>query len=154
MQPADSSNQPDQTVNESGSMNVIKKRLFVTALLLIVLLTSVLVIRNSQSTGTTRQADSQLASQTAEVYITSQGFEPATVKIKKGQSVQWTNRDEAPHQIASDPHPTDDSLPGLNDDIPLNANNSFSYIFEESGTYAYHDELNPLKFNGTIIVED
>lgn len=88
----------------------------------------------------------------AAVEITKAGFYPATISVKKGSVVTWTNKDTKPHQVASDPHPTHTALPGLGS-IVLTKGDSFSFIFEKTGTYTYHDHLNPLKFKGTIIVE-
>ena len=89
----------------------------------------------------------------AEVGITAAGFNPATIKIKKGQIVSWTNLDDKPHQVASDPFPTSETLPGLRAEAPSEKGESYSFTFEESGTYTYHDRLNPLKHKGTVVVE-
>lgn len=87
------------------------------------------------------------------VKITKQGFFPQTVKIKKGTSVTWSNDEDALHQIKSDPHPLDNKHPLLNTDAKLGKNERISVNFEKEGSYTYHDELNPLKFKGIIIVE-
>mgnify|MGYP001611617938 CR=1 FL=1 len=89
----------------------------------------------------------------AEVTVTKGGFLPATIRVKKGTIVTWTNTDEAAHQVASDPHPTHDKLKGLGDGEVLAKGESFSFTFEKSGSYSYHDHLNPLKFNGKVVVE-
>lgn len=88
----------------------------------------------------------------AEVKITENGFEPSTVVIKKGARVVWTNTDQANHQVASNPHPTNDGLPDLNSEM-LNNNQSFEYVFQDEGNFGYHDNFNPT-MNGTIVVED
>jgi hypothetical protein len=54
--------------------------------------------------------------------------------------------------VASDPYPSNDKLPGLNSQSSLAPNSSFTYIFEQSGTFTYHDAQNPLKVLGTIQV--
>lgn len=87
----------------------------------------------------------------AEVYVTKDGFSPAVIKIDKGQSVTWTNQDTSVHQIAAGPHPTHSSLPELFSD-PLNSNETYSFVFDTSGTYTVHDELNPLTNQATVIV--
>lgn len=50
----------------------------------------------------------------AEVSITKTGFIPQAVTINVGQAVTWTNNDKSVHQVASDPYPMDNTLPGLN----------------------------------------
>lgn len=89
----------------------------------------------------------------AQITVTAQGFVPQTILIKKGSSVNWTNRDNKPHQIASDPHPTHSLLPALGKGKLLPAGSSFTLTFDKAGTFSYHDEENPLKFKGVVIVK-
>lgn len=89
----------------------------------------------------------------AEVTINQEGFLPATILIKKGTQVTWVNNDSQSHQIASDPHPTHTNLAGFEADESLLTNDSFTFTFEEVGTFTYHDCLKPLDFKGTVIVE-
>ncbi|MDO8551843.1 MAG: cupredoxin domain-containing protein [bacterium] len=67
----------------------------------------------------------------ANINITSKGFLPATISIKKGAQVIWINQDSKPHQIASDPHPAHSLLPSLVEDEALTKGSSFTYTFEE-----------------------
>jgi plastocyanin len=87
-----------------------------------------------------------------EIAITADGFEPATVLIPAGTEVTWINQNIEPHWIASNPHPDHDELPGLNSNEAIGPEGSYSYTFEESGEYGYHDHLNP-ETNGVVIVE-
>lgn len=89
----------------------------------------------------------------ATVTITDTGFVPQTIKIKKGQTVQWVNNGITPHQVASDPYPDHSALPHLFAESPLGTDESFSYTFEDTGTYTYHDQLKPAELTGTVIVE-
>lgn len=88
----------------------------------------------------------------AQVTITTQGFVPQTILLKKGSGVIWTNTDNKPHQIASDPHPTHSLLPTLGKGKILSPASSFTLTFNKTGTFTYHDEENPLKFKGVVIV--
>lgn len=89
---------------------------------------------------------------TAEIKISSAGFEPATINIKRCQQVNWTNTDGKPHEVAADPYPTSSTYPEFAGPA-LTQNDSFSFVFEKSGDFTYHDQLNPLKFKGTVIVK-
>jgi plastocyanin len=89
----------------------------------------------------------------AQIEITAARISPVTLRIKAGQSVMWVNQDSEPHQIASDPYPAEDTLPALNSLEPLATGESYTYVFERSGSYTYHDHSHPLAFKGTIIVE-
>lgn len=90
---------------------------------------------------------------TAQITITAQGFVPQTILVKKGSTLNWTNRDNKPRQIASDPHPTHSLLPLLGRGKILSAGSSYTFTFEKVGTFTYHDEENPLKLKGVVIVK-
>lgn len=79
---------------------------------------------------------SETAQETAQVNITAQGFSPATIKIKQGTTVTWTNTDAAAHSLKSD-------VPGLETDEALNQNDQFSFMFETLGTFTVYDAGNP-----------
>jgi plastocyanin len=86
------------------------------------------------------------------VTITSTSFSPATLTIKAGDSVTWTNSDTKLHAVNSDPHPAHTLYPDLNDVSNISAGQSKSFTFTTAGTYKYHDHLNPT-LTGTVIVE-
>ena len=88
----------------------------------------------------------------AVIRISASGFTPQVVQIQKGQSVQWINNDSNPHQIASDPHPTHTGYPGLESNALIHGD-SFTFTFDKTGKFGYHDHLNPLKLLGTVIVK-
>lgn len=89
----------------------------------------------------------------ATVEITSHGFEPQTIKIKKGEAVTWVNKAAQPRQIVADPYPSGDSMKSLNSVDPLAEGDTYAATFEKSGTVSYHDQLDPGGVKGTIIVE-
>lgn len=102
---------------------------------------------------TSRQVKKEKPNQVTIVEINKTGFFPETVQINKGTQVAWINRDTKPHQIKSDPHPLNNLYPFLNTDEKLSTNDQVTITFEKSGTFTYHDELNPLKFKGIVIVK-
>ena len=108
--------------------------------------------KNSKKTTTQQQVQAGPNFQTAEVNITTTGFNPSTIKIKKGDQVMWKNTDSKPHRIFAEPYPTKTSLPEL-DSEALQPNTSYGFIFEQTGTYKYTDYNNPTKFLGVVIVE-
>ncbi|MBI4092739.1 MAG: cupredoxin domain-containing protein [Candidatus Kerfeldbacteria bacterium] len=87
----------------------------------------------------------------AEVKITSTGFEPATVRVRVGGTVSWTNQDSNPHQPATDPHPAHTGLPGFDSLDGLSQGQVYQYTFSKAGTFSYHDHLNSFR-RGTVIV--
>jgi len=87
------------------------------------------------------------------VDVTADAFVPATIRIKKGETVQWTNTEAAPHQVATDPFPTEDGLKTFKQETAMTNDQMYDYTFDKVGTYTYHDHLNPTKLKGTVIVE-
>ncbi len=88
----------------------------------------------------------------AQITISANGFEPATLVVKKGTRVVWVNKDAASHQLVANPYPSGDSLPGLKSEI-LNSDQTYEYTAGTKGTFGYHDQLNPTT-NGTIDVKE
>src|SRR5262249_22651268 len=72
----------------------------------------------------------------ADVSIQDFTFSPASVRIKVGAAVRWTNRGPSPHTTTSDN--------GVWDSGPLNPSNgggtarTFQVTFTKAGTCAYH----------------
>lgn len=88
----------------------------------------------------------------AEVRITAQGFEPSVISVKKGTKITWVNDDDKMHQVVSNPHPSHEGLSGLKSEI-LNNEQTYEYTAGQTGSYGYHDEINPI-INGTIEVQE
>lgn len=94
------------------------------------------------------------------VEIGADGFSPATLTIKQGETVQFINKDAQPHWPASAVHPTHTAYPETGGCIGskfdacavLKQNETFNFTFNQIGTWKYHDHLNP-SLKGTIIVE-
>ena len=87
------------------------------------------------------------------VSINSSGFLPESLKIKKGSSVTWINEDTNPHQVASDPHPIHTQVKEFGSGKVLIKGEKYTFVFEKTGTFTFHDHLNPTNFKGTVIVE-
>jgi plastocyanin len=85
----------------------------------------------------------------AEISIGQDGMNPATVKMEQGQSITITNRDIKSHNLAADT----DQLAGFENDEPLNQGDTYTYTFENKGTFHYYDPSDPSKYTGTVIVE-
>ena len=100
-----------------------------------------------------------LTSKEVTANITAAGFSPSTVEISRGDTVTWINRGTAPSWPASAFHPTHAVYPegggciGSKFDAckGLSAGEKFSFAFNQTGTWAYHDHLNP-SFTGKVVV--
>jgi len=73
--------------------------------------------------------------QEVQVTIADFAFDPPTLEIPVGTTVTWTNNDAAAHTATS----TD----GVWDSNILNTGDSFSYTFDEAGTFDYICSLHP-----------
>lgn len=85
------------------------------------------------------------------VMLTADGFSPATLTIKAGTPVTWTNKSGENATVSSDPHPTHTNYKPLNLG-KFSDGESLSLTFDKPGTYAYHNHLNSSQ-TGTVIVE-
>lgn len=85
------------------------------------------------------------------VEIASSGFSPQNITLKKGGSVTWINSDSENHIVNSAPHPTHTTYPPLNLGL-IKPGDKKSLIFPDSGTYKYHNHLNPSLF-GSVTVQ-
>ncbi len=81
--------------------------------------------------------------QTVEVTVQGFTFDPIELTITAGTTVQWTNMDSAKHTISAD----DGSWGSGN----LGQGATFSFTFDQPGTFAYHCEIHPT-MAATIIV--
>ena len=133
-------------------MNTFKSRkakatLFLIVPLLLAIAFFIMVIMKDEEKAAVYQPE-----RIAEIQITLTGFEPASISVKKGTKIIWTNTDEAMHQLASNSHPSHQDIPGLKSEI-LNNGQTYEYKADKSGSYGYHDEINPT-LNGTIEVQN
>ena len=91
----------------------------------------------SASTGSTGPSG-------ATITITASGVSPSQVSITVGQSVTFVNNDTRPHEMASDPHPTHGTCPGIENGLgTINAGQTkLTQGFANAGTCGFHDHLN------------
>jgi plastocyanin len=82
------------------------------------------------------------ATQTVRIYGST--FSPRTVTITAGDTITWTNRDNASHQVLASKGQFVSPI--------LRHNQTFSFTFHAAGTYWYKDELHP-KLTGKIVVK-
>ncbi len=94
----------------------------------------------SQKTGAT----SSSAAPKNSVQIANFSYSPATLTVKVGDSVTWTNMDSAGHSATADDNSFDTGI--------LDYGKSGTVTFQKAGTYTYHCSIHP-NMHGTIIVQ-
>jgi plastocyanin len=84
------------------------------------------------------------ASDALEVGIDNFTFTPASLTVKAGTTVTWTNRDDIPHTVTS--------TAKLFKSKALDTDDKFSFTFATPGSYEYFCSLHP-HMTGKIVVE-
>jgi len=77
------------------------------------------------------------------VNIQNMAFSPSTLNVKVGTTVTWVNKDSTAHDVVSDT--------GLFNSGNLNNGQSYSYTFNQAGSFPYHCGIHP-SMTGTIVV--
>ena len=78
-----------------------------------------------------------------EVKIDNFSYSPATVTVKAGTQVTWTNHDDIPHTVVS----SDNVFKSKT----LDTDEKFSFIPTQPGTYSYFCSIHP-KMTAQIVV--
>ncbi len=92
------------------------------------------------------------APQTYTVTYTNSGFDPATVNVKAGDTVQFINNSSSTMWVASDPHPTHNLYPEFDQKASVSTGGRYSFTFDKLGSWGYHNHKNPSS-KGTVVVE-
>jgi plastocyanin len=71
-------------------------------------------------------------------------FQPMSSTIKAGTKVTWLNKDDEPHTVVGDN--------GLFRSAAMDTNESFSFEFDQPGTYHFVCSIHP-SMVGTIVVQ-
>jgi plastocyanin len=98
----------------------------------------------------------------AAVTVEHVAFSPASLEVDAGTEVTWTNRDAAVVHTATSGIPGDKGVPGRDNGTPPEpdgtfdgemdgADASFSFTFDEPGTYAYFCRVHQ-SMTGEIVV--
>lgn len=70
------------------------------------------------------------------VTIGNGSFSPATITVKKGTKVIWTNQDTVKHNVVADDATNSGGLPATHD--LLAKDETFEHTFDQTGTFNYH----------------
>lgn len=115
-------------------------------------------------TQSTNGEDEETTSEPAvTVTYTNDGFSPETVTITRGQTVRFTNESDGDMWVASAVHPTHTVYPEKTEEDCLGSafdacqsvapGNSWSFTFNETGEWGYHNHRRA-NHTGAIVVEE
>lgn len=100
---------------------------------------------STPTTQTTTPTKQSTSTETNKIVTKDFTFSPASITIKVGTTVTWTNEDSVPHQIADKP----------NGDMfksgQLSQGQSYSFTFDKAGEYDYLCLIHP-NMTGKVIV--
>lgn len=131
------------------------KRSYVIALAVLLVAAGVIVLLLSRKNDGQNMANMSTSSQaststnqkpvsTEKVSIANFAFSPATITVKAGTTVTWTNNDTVTHTVTADSGSGPDSgnlAPGK----------IYTFTFKTAGTYKYHCAIHA-SMTGTVIV--
>ncbi|PKL65892.1 MAG: hypothetical protein CVV32_01480 [Methanomicrobiales archaeon HGW-Methanomicrobiales-3] len=85
------------------------------------------------------------------ITIEKEGFSPSTITVKRGSTVRWVNKDSTEDPALYNPtHRI--KIIGVYTAQTLSPGQGWSWIFTNTGVYAYEDLIHP-DLQGTVIVE-
>jgi plastocyanin len=107
---------------------------------------------NNMSTMSTNSSSNNSSNSSAPVAtntvtIQNFAFSPASITVKKGTSVTWTNKDSTTHTVTET-----DSQTGP-DSGDLASGKSYSFTFNTVGTFQYHCSIHT-DMTGTVTVTE
>jgi len=131
-------------------MKNLKNRIFkiVPVIAAIIMLASVSMAQTTKTTVKTKLTPKTTVADTLrksnEIFIQNTSFVPSQLTVIKGTSVTWVNKEKNAYTVISE------KLFNSGDII---YNGSFSYKFENVGTYVYHSASNT-QISASVIVVD
>jgi plastocyanin len=125
-------------------MKSILHRSFPLISIILILITLVSLSACSSGYGTTSPTTSSPQASGNSVTLANFAFSPATLNVKAGTTVTWTNKDSTSHTVVSDT--------GVFDSGNLAPNATYTYVFAKAGTFDYHCSIHP-SMKGTVIVQ-
>jgi plastocyanin len=81
---------------------------------------------------------------TVDIKIDNFSFTPATLTVKAGTQITWTNADDIPHTVVSDDRSFKSKV--------LDTDEKFTFTATQPGTYSYFCSIHP-KMTGKLIVQ-
>ena len=109
------------------------------------------------SAPVSEQAHVQKSTHTSEdalsvIVMKDDGYISSRITIKKGTTVYFKNQGKDDRWPASNIHPTHEIYPEFDSQKPLVPGSEWSFAFDKTGTWYFHDHLSP-EITGSIIVE-
>jgi plastocyanin len=102
----------------------------------------------STSDSDKKDSDKKIA---ATITYSDSGYSPSTITVKSGDTIAIKNTSSSEMQFDSDPHPVHTDDEELNAG-PVAPGQTITFTVTTTGTYGYHNHLNPSD-SGTIVIK-
>jgi hypothetical protein len=122
-------------------------------ILAIIVIALILVFIFTREPRNQVQQPATTPSETVTVLMKEETYEPIDLTIKKGTRVLFKNETAEPRWPASNLHPTHSIYPEFDPKRPVESGSEWSFVFNQVGTWKYHDHLAPL-IRGIITVTE
>ncbi|OGN89057.1 MAG: hypothetical protein A2Z74_00750 [Chloroflexi bacterium RBG_13_46_9] len=123
-------------------MKSIVNRLLLPTLIIVTLI-AIFSLSGCSGYGSS-SPNSSISGSANSVNMANLAFSPATLTIKVGTTVTWTNKDSTTHTVISDS--------GVFQSGNMAPNATFTYTFSNAGTFPYHCSIHP-SMKGTVVVQ-
>ncbi len=102
-----------------------------------------------------------LAQETHDVAVVDDAYDPPTIEVTAGDTVEWTHTGSNPHTVTADDgsfdsHPECETFADSADGNCMEQGDTYAETFEEPGEYTYHCRIHGSPgagMAGTVIVE-
>ena len=129
---------------------IYKAGLLFLAILMVIFAASVTLKKGNRKVA---GEENTLYSGVATVRITKDGFFPEEIRVTKGTTVIFENKDEYWHWPASDIHPSHSIYPEFDPGGAIGPGKNWEFIFDRVGEWGYHDHLSPYIVGKIIVIE-
>lgn len=119
-------------------------KVFIAILVIVIIGGIVYFVYNSSYKKGTTIKNPPAKTQPNAVSIENMSFRPATLTIKTGTEVTWTNNDSLTHTITSDNNVFDSGN--------VSSGNTYKHTFDKAGTFPYHCSIHP-SMTAEIVVQ-
>ncbi len=104
-------------------------------------------VSDQTKTETTQNDKMDVSPKTIEVNYSKNGYSPANIEIKLGDTVKWLS-DGAPMWTASAKHPTHEIYPEFDQ---KSDGNTYEFTFTKAGEWKYHNHLSANHFGSVVV---
>ncbi len=106
--------------------------------------TATITATTTSTPTTTATSTTQATPAGVAVAISNFTFNPLTITINNGTTVTWTNNDNVAHTVTS--------VTGVFDSSSISPGSTWSYTFNQTGTFEYGCTIHPSIPHGTVTV--